>query len=223
MKKALLCFLILTFTLALTLTSCSHEHEWGKWETVQAATCTEKGTKIHRCSCGKTETETIDFTHSWDNNICGKEQTCTLCQKKQINPQRHALNYTYDKCKYCNIDIVSISVPQTPLEISRIIYDTNNKVLANTFKIEELSYAFTNNTVTFIMSGTQIYSIYGEDYLSANRISYKLYDEDNYVIASGTIETIKIAPGDSIRNIEFTIGQIEKWGSYRLELFNAYN
>lgn len=60
MKRALI--FILAFIILLTLTACAHEHEFGEWETVKEATCTEDGLKERACSCGEKESETLVTT-----------------------------------------------------------------------------------------------------------------------------------------------------------------
>lgn len=61
MKKTLL--LISILLILLTVTSCDpeakHEHTWGDWTTSKAATCTDDGIAIRKCtSCGTQDEET---------------------------------------------------------------------------------------------------------------------------------------------------------------------
>ncbi len=56
----LICFLIAT--LCLSLSACSHEHNYGEWEIIRDSTCTVKGEQVRFCPCGEKETESIDAT-----------------------------------------------------------------------------------------------------------------------------------------------------------------
>ena len=53
-------------------------HQWGAWETTKQPTCTEAGSRTHKCSaCLKTETESIPAKgHSWGSWSVTKQATC---------------------------------------------------------------------------------------------------------------------------------------------------
>ena len=80
MKKSLLRFLPLLAVIAtlLVLTACGHEHAFGEWKVEKEATCTENGSKIRVCECGKSETEIITAKgHKSSEWITDSEATCT--------------------------------------------------------------------------------------------------------------------------------------------------
>lgn len=61
-----------------------HEHEWGKWEIVQDATCLEAGLQERTCYCGKTKNKELPvLEHIYSNGICTACGTFeeTYCQK----------------------------------------------------------------------------------------------------------------------------------------------
>ncbi|MBQ6439969.1 MAG: Ig-like domain-containing protein [Mogibacterium sp.] len=61
-----------------SLTIGCEEHNYGEWETVKEATCTENGLKTKSCLvCGHTETEEIPAGHV-EKEIDAVEPTCTL-------------------------------------------------------------------------------------------------------------------------------------------------
>ena len=69
--------------------STTHQHTWGEWNTVQDATCENKGYKTKTCSgCSKTEREDIDAKgHSFSEWETVTESTCTVeGQKKRVCP-----------------------------------------------------------------------------------------------------------------------------------------
>ena len=55
----------------------NHTHEYVGWETIKEASCTEKGEKQKRCSCGNVVTEEIDAIGHTEEVVVGKEATCT--------------------------------------------------------------------------------------------------------------------------------------------------
>ena len=58
------------------------QHEWGEWEVVTPATCTEDGERSRTCSiCQTVETEAIPAAHTWD----AEGQYCTVCEAE--NPE----------------------------------------------------------------------------------------------------------------------------------------
>lgn len=51
--------------------SNSHIHEFGEWETVKEATCTEAGVQQRVCECGEAETQEIETVpHVYENMVC---------------------------------------------------------------------------------------------------------------------------------------------------------
>ena len=217
-KKSMLAIASI-FIFLCALSSCAHNHLWSEWIIEKEATCTENGIKSRTCSCGASESFELPAAHTWDINTCGARQTCTICKAVQTNSNTHAKSYSYDKCRNCDLDRILVTIPQTSQQIKRL--DNSGNVI-NTFEVIEINHSVNSASVTFSITGKQTYSCKPDDYCSACVIGYKLYDADGYVVASGTIETIKISLGDSIRNVEFTIGQLVDWSAYTLELTNAY-
>lgn len=57
-----------------------HVHSYGKWITVNEATCKENGTMDRICSCGAIETQTIEvISHKYVNNVC------SMCKQRDPN------------------------------------------------------------------------------------------------------------------------------------------
>lgn len=49
----------------------SHDHEFGEWESVKEATCTETGMQQRVCECGEVETQEIETVpHVYENMVC---------------------------------------------------------------------------------------------------------------------------------------------------------
>ncbi|MDO4978237.1 MAG: DUF6273 domain-containing protein [Eubacteriales bacterium] len=73
-----------------TATIESHTHSWNSGTITKAATCTTKGIKTYRCSCGVTKTEEIPaIGHKWDAGVITKEPTTT---------STGVMTYTCNKC-----------------------------------------------------------------------------------------------------------------------------
>ena len=78
MKKASVIIAALaSLLIILSFTGCSHEHEFGEWETVTKATCTEKGMQERTCKCGEKETQEIEALGHSAISVA----TCTTAQK----------------------------------------------------------------------------------------------------------------------------------------------
>lgn len=73
----LLAFCALTFAV-LGLCACSHEHDWGAWSEVTAATCKAEGVRERVCNdCGEKQTESIEkLPHTFGEWAVEKEATC---------------------------------------------------------------------------------------------------------------------------------------------------
>ena len=69
--------------------STTHQHAWGEWNTIQDATCENKGYKTRTCSgCSETEREDIEAKgHSFGEWETVTDSTCTVeGQKKRVCP-----------------------------------------------------------------------------------------------------------------------------------------
>ena len=77
-------------------------HDFGQWETVNAATCEDEGIECRKCkTCGYTETRGIDPTaHEWEEDYTvDKEPTCHEDGSKSIH------------CKHCGATKDSTVIP----------------------------------------------------------------------------------------------------------------
>ena len=219
MKKIF--FVILTLSALVALASCQHTHMWSDWEVDTAPTCTEDGTKVRRCECGDTQTSTLYKTHTRDHNYCGETQVCTVCGEEQINQETHSLDSATGTCRNCGkvrFDI-EISLP----EEGRTFYEyTDKNDVLYAFHVDNVDCTAGTSNVTIMLSGTKTECLYGNDYLAACKVIYKLFDSEGYVVASGYIDTIRLTVGDSVRNAKITLSGLDEWESYILELYDIY-
>ena len=120
MKKILhlaLCLaMVMMLTLALFACKEDHSHEWGEWETVTAATCTEDGVAKRVCKLDSTHTEEKKLGktgHSWDDGVITtkptedadgvKTFTCAKCGEKKTEGVAFGI-MTYDEFMDAEID-----------------------------------------------------------------------------------------------------------------------
>ena len=87
----------------VTILSSVHEHEYGEWETITEATCTEEGLRSRTCTiCGNKESEAIEKTdHDLTDWIVKKSADCTESGSK------------IKKCKRCGEDLVEETIAAT--------------------------------------------------------------------------------------------------------------
>lgn len=81
-----------------------HEHTFGEWQVVTAATCAEEGQEQRLCECGETETRTIAATgHNYTETIvaptCTEQgytlHTCTNCEHTYTDNEIAALGHEF--------------------------------------------------------------------------------------------------------------------------------
>ena len=83
MLKKNICLLLALIMIA-NLTACGHSHEFGDWEESKAATCTEKGEQIRRCTCGEIESKEIPAKgHTFGEWTIIAEATCMEDGKRE--------------------------------------------------------------------------------------------------------------------------------------------
>ncbi len=119
-NKLLTAILFVTFICAISLfglSACKRcEHEYGEWETVTAATCTENGTQSHTCiKCGRKKTQKINaLGHEMqaaeakapdcENAGWDAYEQCSRCEyntKKEIAALGHDLQFVDGKAADC--------------------------------------------------------------------------------------------------------------------------
>lgn len=82
MLKKLLCIVAFMLALVCVLASCGddtsdHIHTYGEWSTAKAATCTDKGSEVRVCECGKKDTRSIPATgHKYGEWVLSSVVNC---------------------------------------------------------------------------------------------------------------------------------------------------
>lgn len=198
-----------------------HEHSWSEWETVKAATCTEKGEEQHTCDCGEVEKKAVWPEHKWDEKAkCGAEQKCLACGETRINPNNHRdLNSPYDHiCDYCGEAECLIDLPTTPTTLN--VYNYNGSLEASV-TLTDIKYKMGSTSPIITWSAERTYHENGSNYSDHVQFGWKIYDADGYVVDSGTAYSdggIKV--GEKVRDQSFEIYGLTDWASYKLELYS---
>ena len=79
-------------------------HNWGEWQTVTPATCTDAGSQKRTCSlCNTSETQNIPvLEHNYSEATCTKPQTCTRCGATTGTALGH--NLVNGVCTRCGVN-----------------------------------------------------------------------------------------------------------------------
>ncbi len=79
-------------------------HNWGEWQTVTPATCTNAGSQKRTCSlCNTSETQNIPvLEHNYSEATCTKPQTCTRCGATTGTALGH--NLVNGVCTRCGVN-----------------------------------------------------------------------------------------------------------------------
>ncbi len=74
--------------------------------------------------------------------------------------------------------------------------------------------------MTLRFTGEKTYESKGDNYSSKCRTGWKLYDEEGYVVKSGTCYTSSVEQGEKYKDSEETIYSLTP-GKYSLKIINA--
>ncbi len=208
-------------------------------------TCTEKGTKQYTCTlCGEIKTENLPKKeHVFDDGIItteptciksgNKKLTCLLCgatMDQNIKPLGHDFDAN-NVCETCgktflktkNSQIVEITIPKLPKTISDYKY---NGTVDSSCKVTAISCEFlasySEDSIKIFFTGEKTYDSDGAGQSSSCRIGWKLYDDEDYVVDSGTFYSESIKTGEKFKNgYSYASDCIEPGGSYRLEILDV--
>ncbi len=115
---------------------------------------------------------------------------------------------------------IDIELPDLPTTIKYYNWDDS---IDSSCKITGITYErYSDDCVTFYFTGEKTYDDDGNNYSDSCKVGWKLYDEEGYVVASGTLYTDNLAVGEKFKNAETTAYNcIEPGKKYILELLNV--
>lgn len=205
-------------------------HNYGEWAIVSNPTCINEGVKERYCSCGEKQTSVIGIVNhtfsEWNiinESTCtqnGKqERVCTLCNKKEEKTLTASHNYVKGVCSKCNDCLISITLPSTPLTVSKKTpgYGTRlTSIKITSIRIELEQKNDGTYLATFYYSGEKTYDYDGTNSTSRCVLVYKLYDSQGYLITSSNDSVNGLCVGEKFKNEYFMIGNLDPNESYRL-------
>ena len=110
----------------------------------------------------------------------------------------------------------TIELPDVPQTISDTGY------YASSCKVTGITYKVSGDDVTFYFTGEKTYDKNGNGYSQSCKIGWKLYDEDGYVVDSGTCYTTSIKVGEKFKDAKCNANNvIEQGKTYRLVIMNV--
>ena len=190
MKRKIVSLMFVALFAVIGLTGC-HSHEYT--ETIIQPTCTQDGYTLHTCSCGDSyKDHYTNARHEYENNkwsVCGA-----------INPK-----YPY------------IQIPKVPISL------TADYTICTVKKIETVDYYYTStgkySNTNIIFTVEKTYDSKGAYYSRACEFGYKVYDEENIVVDSGTVYTEAIAVGETTKRT-LSLYSLNGGKEYRLILLD---
>ncbi len=122
-----------------------------------------------------------------------------------------------DLTKQCSLDM-----PSLPRDLT---YSSSSGKVYSKVNVTQMTYEFKENydgtmCLTLYFSGQKTYDYKGDGNSSACRIGWKLYDEEGYVIKTGTCYTSALETGEKFKNEEDSIYNLEP-GHYSIKLINV--
>lgn len=171
-------------------------------------------------------------THEWEDATCTAPKTCSKCGATKGSAEGHNYGYGDDgKCRDCGktnpiIADCSLSLPSLPKTINYYDYDDD---IISSVSVTKITYTFgcTSDgyiTLSVFFSGKKLYDHRGAGQSDECRIGWKLYDDDNNVLDTGTFYSPSVAEGEGFVNKEedliYSFDNVEP-GSFRLEIMNV--
>lgn len=176
-----------------TQTISASGHTFSAWNTTKEATCTVNGSKERSCACGEKETDTIVASHAWKDATCTEAKNCSKCGLTDGSALGHTCSI--GTCTCCNTTLSpTVNLPSTPMTV----WCDNDCSI----KITELSYKFDSfGNLIISFSGEKTYGKDG----NFMGFSYKVIDEDGYVVYTDGWGEFGYNTGDKFKNQTFTI------------------
>ena len=112
-------------------------------------------------------------------------------------------------------------LPDAPITVS---YNSSSGKLYSKVSISNMNYSFEESydgkvSLTIYFTGQKTYDYKGDNSSSSCKIGWKLYDEDGYVVKSGTAYTADLETGEKFKDSEETIYGLEP-GQYTLKILD---
>lgn len=174
--------------------------------------------------------------HEWNAATCTSAKKCKTCGKTSGSPNEHSYN-SDGKCYKCGqldptieevLSRCSLEVPSLPEHISYKTYSRDD--LISSVEVTNITYKFEYSKyseaieLNVYFSGTRTYHENGKGQSAPAKIGWKIYDENDNVIETGTFDSPSVAEGESFANKEETVIYSHMGvapGAFRLEILDV--
>ena len=132
------------------LAGCGHKHEYGAWTVESPATCTSKGKKVCRCSCGAERSLSISKKkHKYESQITRDADcsgngiltyACTGCTDsytEEIESKKYTATELFDMCKDSVGEIVVFNEKGEELGLGSCFVHKPGELITNYHVIED--------------------------------------------------------------------------------------
>ncbi len=114
---------------------------------------------------------------------------------------------------------VKVNLPSLPTTLHSYDYKDN---IEQSVKVTEITYKMSGDSLYFYFTGEKLYDAEGNRYSRACEIGWKLYDSENYVVASGVARSDAVQTGEKFRNAsDYIYSGIKVGETYKLVLVNV--
>lgn len=232
---------ILTFLLVIIcLASCNkntHVHKYDNGVVTTDAVCGGNKTIKYSCTeCSHSYSKTYKVEHNWSKATCTEPKTCSICNETEGESLGHS--YVENKCKRCSstvtIDVTTPELSETvSLEIKNYFNYTKEDLTTATIvngavKITSIYFDYTassddNVKITFTVAGEKVHvDGLSDDTSTSLSFIYKLYDDEGFVVSTGTYTAPSLKVGEKFRDKTFTVSGLKNNESYTLVLVDYY-
>lgn len=110
---------------------------------------------------------------------------------------------------------VTVELPALPLSVNKKSY---NGSIRSTCTINNITYEVNGSYMTIYFEGVKTADVNGNNNSDSCIFSWKIYDNDNYVIGSGNVFTSDLVVGEKFKDEKAYIYNIKAGGKYRLQI-----
>lgn len=198
-------------------------HSFGNRTIVKEATCIEDGVEEQVCTCGEKRSQVISAGHDWKAATCTASKTCKQCGATEGAALGH--NYRNGFCTRCG-EKAGATFFMPYVGNSYTYYYSSGEVCSicqitwiDTPRVQS-DYDPQKMGYTVKVAMTSTYNAKGNNYSSAPKVGYKVYDVNGVIVKSGTIYGENIAVGETCY-AEFLVYYVEVGHTYTIEFSNV--
>lgn len=198
----------------------------------------DDGTEVYRETRFLTQSDYKLVNGDWAAYIYIKDEEIAPCEDRWGDFYYHVYAPGYISYDWFSLSIngtlpeydagssCTLSLPPLPY-LMKTWTNSNQTTVETMTNITGITYKFSETydgtcTLYVYFTGTKTYDYKGSHNSSSCRLTFKLYDEDGYVVADDYCLTSAVAMGESFRNQKAIVFDLEPGVNYRLELLGNY-